>query len=1081
MLSTMNQNGIGRGRWARPGTSTPFAVCAGAPLLAVTAALFSVTAMAQGSNASLSGVVRDASGAQVANAQIAVVEQSKSTRRVTQSNSTGLYTLPQLPAGEYRVTVNAPGFGQTEREVLLTVGQHSDLDIALKVTATADISVEATPVQIEREDPALSSVTNQQTIQQLPLNGRDTTQLALLSPGVVPMRRANPDSQGLGRQISISGRRTNQVEFMLDGTDVNDAYNNTPGGASGVILGVDSISQFRILEGGYGAEFGRTGGGVIDEITRSGTSKLHGSAFEFVRNSAMDAKNFFDPAGPIPYFTRNQFGGSLGGPIGKKTFYFGNYEAIRQKLGTTTSAIVPNAASRAKAVAAVVPYVNIIPLANGVDYGDGTAAYVSTSNSTLDEDFFLTRLDRNISDRTSVFARYQFDNANAYAPDNLQISRSHNRSRSQYLTGQMTHSFSPRLVNQLRVAYNRSYFTLQYDIIKNLDPSLSFVPGNPFGSISITGGPMLGPMRFGPNVNQLNLFEGADDLTLTLGRHTLAFGVDEKQIYYPMESAQSQNGFYQFNSMALFLAGTASSVEIALPGSNPQRTWRQHMDAAYVTDTWRALDRLTLTGGIRYERTSVPNEVNGLQATVRNVLTDTADTLGPMYTNPSNLNFAPRVGFAYQPFRDGSTSIRGAFGVYFDPLWTDFYLNAGSRQPPFFTVGGVKTGTPITFPNTVINSNNFSLGRIDVVQYHPASPYVMQWNLSVQQQLSKRATLTIAYNANRGVHDQRIVDENQAVPTFVNGQKYFPVGSTVRNPNFTAIRYKETEGLSSYNALQTTFNYQLNSMVQLRSTYTWGRSLDTSSLVSAQGSENDITQDPDSLRAEKGLSNYDLRNYSASSITTNLPNLGGPKWVGTGWSLNGLATFASGAPFSALISFDNARAKIGTGPSPERPNLIAGRSSNPIKGGAVQYFDPTAFSLPTDPVNPNNSILSATNLTPTAGVYGNLGRNTMIGPGLVSIDGAVNKTIKFGDRMRLQLRGEVFNIPNRPNWDIPSQRNVFASSPVNATTDLTTCVDNPNRVRVLGGACYARVGSAGVITSTLTTSRQIQLGARFDF
>ncbi len=1008
--------------------------------------VFSAAANAQGSNASLSGVVRDSTGAQVSGAQITVVEQSRSTRRVTQTNTTGLYTLPQLQPGEYRVTVQAPGFGTTERMVMLTVGQQADLDIALKVTTAAEVTVEADEVQVEREDPSLSSVTNQRSIQQLPLNGRDTTQLALLSPGVVPMRRLNPDSQGLGKQISISGRRTNQVEFMLDGTDVNDAYNNTPGGASGVILGVDSIGQFRVLVSGYGAEFGRTGGGVIDEITKSGTSKLHGSAFEFVRNSAMDAKNYFDPAAlPIPHFVRNQFGGALGGPAGHgKTFYFGNYEGIRQNLGTTTTAIVPNAASRAKAVPAVQPFIGIIPTSNSTDFGDGTAAYVSTSTSTLQEDFFLVRVDRNVSDRTSYFGRYQFDNANVFTPDNLQISRSHNRSRAQYLTGQMTHSFSPRLVNQARASYNRSYFTLQYDIIKNIDPSLSFVPGRPFGSISITGGPMIGPMRFGPNVNILNLFEGSDDLTFTTGRHTLAFGVDEKQIIFPQESAQSQNGFYQFNSVALFLAGTASSVEVALSSSNPQRKWRQHMDSAYITDTWRATDALTLTGGIRYERTSAPTEVNGLQATVRNVLTDTADTVGSIYTNPSNLNFAPRVGFAYTPGGHtatsglSGTSIRGAFGVYFDPLWTDFYLNAGSRQPPFFTVGGVKTGTPITFPNTTINSSNFSLGRIDVVQYNPASPYVMQWNMSVQQQLAKGAVFTLAYDANRGVHDQRIVDENQAIPQIVNGRKFFPANSTVRNPNFTSIRYKETNGLSSYHSLQATVNYQFRSILQFRSTYVWAKSIDTSSLVSAQGSENDITQDPDSLAAEKGLSNYDLRNYSSTSITTNLPHLGGPKWLGSGWSLNGIGLLASGAPFSALISFDNARARIGTGPSQERPDLVPGRSSNPIKGGPVQYFDPTAFSLP------------------TPGYFGNLGRNTMIGPGLVSIDAALNKSFAFGERAKLQLRGEVFNVPNRPNFGIPSQRNVFAT----------------------GGA---RVGSAGIITTTLSSSRQIQLGARFDF
>lgn len=1009
-----------------------------APVLALACVLLPGAALAQGANASLSGIVHDQTGAVVPGAHITLTDANRGTVRAVDSNSTGVYVIPQIAPGDYVLQITSGGFAPTEQKLTLTVGQHASMDAALRVEANASVQVQAAPeTEIERADASLSTVTGPRAIRELPLNGRDVTQLAYLSPGVVMSRRLNPDSQGLGKQISISGRRTNQVAFLLDGTDVNDAYNNTPGGASGTILGVDSVGQFRVLVSGYGAEFGRTGGGVIDEITRSGTSQLHGSAFEFVRNSAMDAKNYFDSATqPIPAFSRNQFGGSLGGPISKRDFYFGNYEGLRQSLGVTTSALVPNATARASAVANVQPFLTIIPSPNSTVFTDGTGYFKTTNTNRTTEDFFVTRYDHQSSARTSWFARFQFDNANAYTPDSLQISQAHNRSRTQYLTGQMTHSFNDHLVNEARVAYNRSYYTLEYTLIKDIPDSLSFVPGRPFGSISVTGLAMIGPMRFGPNVNQLNLFQGADDLTWTIGRHTLAFGVDEKQIIFPQEAAQSQNGFYQFTSVANFMAGTASSVEVALPGSNPQRNWRQHMDAAYITDTWRATDALTLTGGIRYEHTSVPSEENGLQATVRDVLHDTADTVGPMYTDPSKLNFAPRVGFAYVP-GEKNTSIRGAFGVYFDPLWTDFYLNAGSRQPPFYTVGGVKSGTPITFPNTNITPSNFSLGRIDVVQYNPASPYVMQWNLSMQQQLHRGLSFTLAYDANRGVHDQRIVDENQSLPTYVNGRKFFPVGSKVRNPNFTAIRYKKTDGLSSYNALQAVLAWQWRDILQLRSTYIWGKSIDTSSLVTAQGSENDVPQDPDSLAAEKGLSNYDLRNYSSTFLTANLPRFRGPRLLSEGWQFNAIAIFASGAPFSALVSYDSARANFGTGPSPERPDLVVGRSSNPIKGGPVQYFDPTAFSLP------------------AAGYYGNLGRNTLIGPGLASVDTALAKNFRFSDRARLQLRAEVFNLPNRPNFGIPSQRNVFTTT--------------------------GRVASAGTITTTLTPSRQIQLGARFDF
>jgi len=1015
----------------RPASSLAFS-----SVLACASIASSPMLYAQGANASLSGIVRDQSGAVIPNAEITLTDANRSFTRTIQTNHLGLYVLPQLPAGDYILSTSFPGFGNAEHRLTLTVGQHASLDFNLQVeSSSSTVDVQISPeVELERMDPTLSSVTSTQTMRQLPLNGRDFTQLAILSPGVVPSRRLNADSQGLGKQFSISGRRTNQIAFMLDGTDVNDAYDNTPGGASGVVLGVDSVAQFRVLTNGFGAEFGRTGGGVIDEITRGGTNMLHGNAFEFVRNSAMDTKNYFDVATePIPPLTRNQFGGSLGGPVTKHAFYFGNYEGVRQNLGITTSALVPNATARAAAIPSVQPFLAIIPEPNSDVRGDGTGYFKTAGTTRTSEDFFVVRYDHVLSNRTSWFARFQFDNANVYTPDSLKLSQSHNRSRTQYLTAQTTHTFTDHLVNAARIAYNRSYFTLEYTLNDSIPSSLSFVPGRPFGSISVTGLAMIGPMRFGPNVNILNLFQGADDLTWTVGRHTLAFGVDERQIVFPQQAAQSQNGFYQFTSVDNFMHGKASSVEVALPGSNPQREWRQHMDAAYISDTWRATDALTLTGGIRYEHTSVPQEVNGLQATVRDVLHDTADTVGPMYLDPSKLNFAPRVGFAYAPEKL-NTSVRGAFGLYFDPLWTDFYLNAGSRQPPFFTVGTVANPA---FPNANITPSNFKLGRIDVVEYKPASPYVMQWNLSVQHQLQRGLVFTLAYNANRGVHDQRIVDQNQSLPTYVNGRKFFPVGSTVRNPNFTAIRLKKTNGLSSYHSLQATLAWQWRNVLQVRSTYKWGKSLDTSTLVVAQGSENDTPQDPDSLAAEKGLSNYDLRHYSATSFVATLPRFKGPEALSAGWTLNAIAILSTGAPFSALVSYDSARANFGTGPSPERPDLVVGRSSNPVLGGPKQYFDPTAFSLP------------------APGYYGNLPRNSIIGPGYVSLDTSIGKEFRFRERMRLQLRAEAFNVANHPNFAIPSQRNVFTTT--------------------------GRMATAGTITNTIGTSRQMQFGARFDF
>ncbi len=977
----------------------------------------------------------DATGARVPGATITLRDEDTGTARSAISGATGSYSFRELVPGRYTVRLAAKSFRSQDERLSLTVGEERILDVRLQAGTEGEVLVTADSQSIETESAALSNVTDERAIQQLPLNGRDTVQLALLSPGVVPSRRTTGDSQGNGRQISIEGRRPNQVSFLLDGSDVNDAYNNTPGSAAGTVLGVDAVGQFRVLTNGYGAEYGRSAGGVISQATRAGTDALHGSVFEFVRNSAADAKNYFDdPSLSIPRFQRNQFGGALGGPLkSSRAFYFGNYEGLRQRLGGTRIAIVPNATARASAVASVVPYLALIPQPNATVYTDGTGQYRSQATTAANEDLFVVRVDAQPSERTSLFTRYRIDTSDVVTPDLLLVSANRNRSRDQSLTVQGTRTFQQRLVNTVRLSANRSFFTLNFDYLKPIDPALSFVPGRPFGQISITGLAPLGPARFGPTLNALNLFEGSDETTVSAGRHVISAGVNEKRILFPQQAPQSQNGFYLFNSVSTFLAGTPTSVELALPGSVARRHWRQHMEAAWITDAVRLRPDLTLTAGLRYERESVPDEKDGLSSALRDPLHDAALTQGPLYTNPTSLDLMPRLGVAYVP-AGRNTSVRAAFGVYFDPLWTDFYLNAGARNPPFFTVGTVNAPA---FPNAQITPANFSPGRFDVLQYHPASPYTLQWNSSVQQQLPRGLLLTVAYSANRGVHDTRIVDANQALPQIVDGRKFFPANSTVRNPSFTSIRLKQTNGLSSYNGLVTTVESRGGRLLQLRGTYAWSRSLDTSSLVTAQGSENDVPQDPDSLRAEKGLSNYDLRHYLAGYVTANVPQFCRAALFCDGWQANTVLNFSSGAPFSVLVSYDSARARFGTGPSPERPDLLPGRSANPVLGGAQRYFDPVSFALP------------------APGFYGNLPRNTLTGPGLASVDLALNKTIALSERVQLQLRSELFNVPNHPNFAIPSQRNVFSPS--------------------------GPVASAGLITQTLTSSRQLQLAARLSF
>jgi Carboxypeptidase regulatory-like domain/TonB dependent receptor len=1004
---------------------------------------------AQQNTADISGTVTDSAGAVLIGARIMIKQPLTGLTRETHTSSAGLYTFTQLPLGVYTVTASQTGFQTEIREgIELTVGQRARLDFNLSVGALSSETVVTSGVsQVETQSAALSSVMDKDSIRELPLNGRDIVQLALLKPGVAPSRRTS-DSAGSGVQLSVGGRRPNQISFVLDQTDINDGNNNTPGSVSGVLLGVDTLQEFRVLTNGYSAEYGRSAGGVISAVTRAGDNQWHGSVFEFVRNSAFDAKNFFDPADQkIPHFARNQFGGVFSGPIARnRTFFLASYEGLRQRLGVTNRAFVPNAAARngdipklAKITVdpAVPAYLNLIPLPNGRDFGDGTGQYISSASNLDDEYFIAGRVDHRFSDMTSIFGRYTFNNAAVQIPDNLQLFTSGTASRNQYATVQLTRIFNERLLNNVRFSYNRSTNRTTPEALRSIDPALSFFPGQPLGQISVTGLFSLGPSRFGPSFNELNLFQLGDDLSWVAGRHSLKIGFDHREIYLPTSRPQSPYGFYQFNSLANFLRAAPASVELALPGSEAVRRWRQSMTAAYIQDDFRLSRRLTLNAGLRYERTSVPREVDGLEANVRNPLIDTTTTVGQLYRNPSNLNFAPRLGLAWDPLGDGKTSVRASFGVFFDPLWTDFYANAANRMPPFYTLGSV--GNPV-FPNAsaVTSSPNFVLGRQDTLIYDPANPYSLHTNLSLQREVMKGGTLTVAFVRQRGLHEVRLVDQNQAIPIIQpDGRKFFPANSVVRNLNFSGIRHKTTDGQSSYNGLQTAFEYRRGKYLSFHTSYTWSKAIDDGSIVTTQGGDNDLPQDPDSRGAERGLSNYDLRHYFVSYVTTELPRFGGPEWLTAGWQFNAISTLASGNPFSVVVGFDRARARFQAGASPQRPDLVAGHSINPILGGPNRYFDPAAFALP------------------EAGYYGNLGRNTLIGPGLTALDLAINKTFRLRERLNLQFRTEVFNSLNHPNFSIPNQRTVFSST----------------------GA----IGSAGSITTTRTSSRQLQFGLKLTF
>jgi hypothetical protein len=1013
-----------------------------APILAAVAA-------AQIDTANLTGIVADESGGVIRNAEVELTNQNTGAGRVTHTDASGRYNFEQLPPGPYRLMAQIAGF-QTEvvPRIELTVGRKAVLDLRLKIgEVKTETIVTAGAELVDTRSSTLSTVMENEAIRELPLNGRDFAQLALLQPGVEPSVRSS-DSGGPGTKLVIEGNRPSQLSFLMDGSDINDASNNTPGSAAGFLLGVDTLQEFRVVTNAFSAEYGRASGGVISTVTKSGTNNLHGTLFEFVRNSDFDAKNYFDSkTASIPPFKRNQFGVEADGPLIKnKTFFLGSFEAVRQRLGVTTISVVPDGNARLGIIPgqskidvnpAVPAYLALVPLPNGQILADGTGQYSSAASQPTNETFFAGRLDHRLSDGTALFARFTYDTAIGSVPDGFNLSSAGSGSLNHYLMLGATHTFRERLLNTVRVSNNRSYSAGTISYLQPVAPSLSFLPGDPLGQISVTGLFSLGPSRFGPSFSTFNLYEFSDDLSYTLGRHSLKFGGDYRFYHLPTIRPQSPYGYYQFSSLINFLTAKPSSVEMTLPSSTLGRNWRQSMTTFYAQDDIRLNRRLTLNMGVRYERESVPDEAHGLSANLRDPVRDKQPTIGPMFVNPTNHGFAPRIGLAWDPFGEGKTSIRGGFGLYYDPLWSDFYANAGGRTPPFYILGSI---TNPVFPNaySLIGSPAFILGRQDAVQYRVNYPYVLQGNFAVQRQISATRVLTVAYVGERGLHIPRFVDQNQSPQTVLpTGQIFFPVGSTVQNSNFTGIRYKTTDGMSYYHGLQLSLEQRFSRGWLIRLNYTFARNIDTASIDQTQGGSNDLPQNPVSTKAERGLSNYDVRHYFVSYLVWDIPAAPGAKVLGSGWQLSGITTLAAGQPFSAVIGFDRARANPQAGTSPERPDLCSGASNNPILGAPNRYFDPTAFCLQ------------------PAGFYGKLGRNTLIGPGMVMVNASLSKQFHITERLRLQFRTELFNALNHPNFAIPSQRTVFSSS--------------------------GPVASAGLITATTTSSRQLQLGLKATF
>ncbi|PYS37820.1 MAG: hypothetical protein DMG14_19960 [Acidobacteria bacterium] len=1011
--------------------------------------------------------------------------------------------------GKYEVKAELPGFRTATRKgIQLTVAAEEVVNLTLSVGAvTEQVQVTGEPPLVETTSATLSGLVDDKKIRDLPLNGRSFDQLAFLQPGVTPYFRGRRETdQGEGTKFSVSGSRVDSNSFLLDGTNINDQSNNTPGSASGNLLGVEMLREFRVLTGAYSAEYGRYSGGIITAVSKSGGNKLHGNVYEFLRNDNLDARNFFDrkskPDDPrLPEFKRNQFGATIGGPIVRdRTFFFGGYEGLRQRKGESRVAVVPNANAhqgilpcpRTRPAAgftgsqapcnsagtstytaninpAVKPFLDLYPLPNGADFGDGTAQLFSNPKRPVDEDYTTGRVDHNFSNADSFFVRYTFDRAVQASPTQYPNVAVDAQTKNQYVTLSETRIFSPRVLNTARLGFNRSYSNQFNRPLFDVKPELLFVPGQQLGLITFRGigitefgGGQGYPRRFGHNVWQVT-----DDLTVSRGSHSLKMGMLFERTQSNSTLSRVYGGQFYFDTLDDFFAARAAQFQDDIPGSDSVRGWRQSLFGFYLQDDFQARSNLTLNLGLRYEFTTVPKEVNGKLANFRNPLTDKAPTIGDPWFQGSYKDFGPRVGFSWDPWSNGKTAIRGGFGMYFDHLVAQPLNRALSRVPPFIVTTNV-LGAAATFPRldpSLMKAPPLTEVISYGLQYNMKDPTKIGYNLSIQRQVASQTAVTVAYAGSHSYHQLNGNNGNNALPSEIrNGRKYFAPNSPRRNPNIGQIQFWVTpEGSSQYHSLQVGLNRRFASGLQLQGSYTYAKNTNNADGVFGRYLDisSTVPQDPDDWRSDWGLAGIDIRNYFSFNYTYDLPfarNRTGAagKFLG-GWQMNGILTLADGTPVTITTGFNRSRNGATGQQISDRPDLLPGFSNNPVKGVSKgcpgvpadaklgtpdMYFDPCAFALP------------------EAGFYGNLGRNTVIGPGLANFDFALVKNISFLEAKSVQFRAEAFNVFNHPNFARPG------------------ALTEPIRLFNPSGE---RVASAATIRNTLTDSRQIQFGLKFTF
>jgi hypothetical protein len=1021
---------------------------------------------AQGvTSATLLGTVTDSGGAVIPNASIQVKNVGTDQTQQVSTDAQGRYTVPDLPVGNYEAQASSQGF-QTivRRGITLTVGAQAVVDFSMMVGQSQQtITVEAQVSAVDTASTAVASYVEQKQINDLPLNGRNFTDLVTLIPGVAGGSQVGNGGAnllyGVQSNFSVSGSRAEGQAYLLDSTDIQGFWAHGSGsGVMGTTLGIEAIAEFSVLTNTYSAQFGGNGA-AVNAVSKSGTNSFHGSAYEFLRNSDFDARNFFDGAS-VPAFRQNQFGGTFGGPIRKdKLFFFVNDEELRKSLGQTVLALVPDANAHNGIVngvnvgvnPAIAPLLALYPLPTTTLSG-GVGTINEVASTVGNENYLLTRGDYNISAKDSLFVRWVRDYGdivNPFLGSPLPPRWPEvGNTKNSFATIEYRRVISPQIVNLVRFSYTR---TFEKDVELNPDQAsaLDFFPSRgQNGGVNITGLSSLGTSIYAPLQEVQNKFPLSDDVIWTHGAHSIRFGGLFSRVQTNFYQQGWWGGFYTFPGLTAFLQGSPSLFQGPEPGlTDSYRDFRELDLDSYIHDEWKATSRLTLNFGVRYEfRTDPTTNVHPLETLINPPFGKFQQVSHVFASNPSVRNFDPRIGIAWDPFGDHKTSVRAGAGIFYDPIEARSYASGYYFNPPYALAFVPLPQFPNPFPGAL--PPPAQLVGVDYNTTH--TPHMYQWNFNIQRQLFEATTLTVGYVGSRGLDLYAARDINPVEPTVVNGASVFGVptaslpgksptaigitGNPRLNPAGASLSSEAPVGNSSYNSLQVGLNRRFSHGVQSQLSYTWSKCMDDAS--GTFGLEGGIPwSDPLDGSFDRGRCLFDRPQVLKWSGVYALPFQQNP--FVKGWQVSGNLTAQSGSPWNVTVGFDQAGNAV-TGS--ERPNLIL-PAPQAITGNINDWANPAAFGLP------------------APGTFGNLQRDFLWGPGTVDVDFAAMKDTQIKERYHLQFRAEFFNILNHPNFALP-----------NASAFVQTADG--------GGAPNPTFGK---IIATTTSSRQIQFALKLMF